>query len=152
MKERRGALTRPCSIPQQKSSCFDIKSKCLRTFIRSLFPFTKFYYLHIHRCQCLCSQVLFCQQNLTCIFFIPQVVIHSLDQLNCSGVMMDGQFFFFSLSVFVSLSYMALHQSLHIFTCTHTEPPPPTDSHVGIGRCVFSCLFFFMLCLYTLLE
>ena len=46
------------------------------------------------------------------------------------------------------LSYMPQHllSSSHILTCTHT--PPPTNSHVGIGCCFLSCVFFFMLCLY----
>lgn len=51
----------------------------------------------------------------------------------------------FSLYLFF-LSYMPQHLLSHILTCTHT--PPPTNSHVGIGCRFFSCLFFFMLCLY----
>lgn len=57
-----------------------------------------------------------------------------------------------SLSISVSLS-VSLFSLIclniccsHILTCTHT--PPPTNSHVGIGCCFLSCVFFFMLCLY----
>lgn len=55
---------------------------------------------------------------------------------------------FFSLSVDVSLLYGSA--SVHTYFHMYSHAPPPTDSHVGIGHCVFSCLLFFIACTLVL--
>lgn len=132
MKERRGAENRPCSVAQQKSSCFHNKSKTfkhLRTFIVSfLFQNSTIYtYKWLsgdsRHCEGAGVSVLqFCLPTEVNMYLRSSSTHSQCGLIELQWSDEDGHFFFscFSLSVLVSLWYGSASVWMYFHMYSHS--------------------------------